>query len=204
MLYKILRFFINIWIRLWYRFRVENLPSPLPEGRLILCANHASMVDPLAIACAWPKPLSFIAKKELSKSRILGYLGRHAGVIFIDRQANDIDSIRKALGVLNDDKYLCLFPEGTRVKTVDPANIKEGTGLLAMRGKSDILPISIISEYKFRRTLTVRFHDIMETDKYKALGAAKGRKALSEDLFYAMYGLEKPKAIEEEHASTNQ
>lgn len=51
----------------------ENLPQ---EGPVILCANHESLLDPIAIGYALRRPVSYMAKKELFKVPLLGSLLR--------------------------------------------------------------------------------------------------------------------------------
>lgn len=190
MFYRIAAFLVSIGVKIFYRFRVEGLPELNKDKRLILCANHFSMRDILAIASAFPGTLHFVAKKELGKGRLLSWFFSKLGVIFIDREANDIEAMRKILAKLKEEKMICIFPEGTRVKEVSPSNMKSGVALIAMRGKSDVLCATIVTEYRFRKELLVRFHPPIHHEDYLASGAKQGRAELTRDIFNTIYSTE--------------
>ena len=79
----------------------------------LLVANHLSYLDILLLSSM--TPCVFVAKKEVSRWPVFGWLARMAGTIFVDRKrrrdaVRAIEAIRTAL---RDGALVVLFPEGT-------------------------------------------------------------------------------------------
>ncbi len=188
MLYNILVFIISIIVKIVFRVKIHG-NNKLPEGRLILCSNHNSLLDPVILAVTTNRQLSFMAKKELFENSFTNWLFRKIGAFPVDRSKADLKAIKEALGVLKNDKVLGIFPEGTRVTTVSLDNIKPGVGLLASRGKSDIQPVNIVTDYKFFSRVDVFFRDIIHIEDYD-LSAENINQHISEDIYKAIYKIE--------------
>ncbi len=65
--YHIARFIVNIVFRIIFRINIkgrENIPQ---DGRLIICSNHISLLDPIMVVIAVPRPISFMAKRNYLK-----------------------------------------------------------------------------------------------------------------------------------------
>lgn len=129
-------------------FRVvgrENVPK---DGRLLICANHSGLADPIWIIFSlglghMPR---IMAKKEILKIPLFAWFFRKIGVFGVDRGGNDVNAIKTGLRCLKDEQQLLIFPEGSRVKrgrTVEP---KRGAMLLAHRTDTAILPVYLTSK----------------------------------------------------------
>lgn len=59
----------------------------IPEGGAVLCANHSALCDPILVcfACTLRWMVRPMAKIELSRVPVLGWLLGKAGVIYVDR-----------------------------------------------------------------------------------------------------------------------
>ena len=56
-------------------FRLRRLGTEhIPEGGVILASNHRSFLDPFAIGCCLGRPIYFVAKQELFKNPLLGWI----------------------------------------------------------------------------------------------------------------------------------
>lgn len=124
-------------------FRVigrENVPK---DGRLMICANHSGMADPIWIffALKLGHVPRIMAKQEVMKVPVLGWLLRKFGVFGVDREGADINAIKTGLRCLNDEQQLLVFPEGTRVKRGQKVPPKRGAVTMAARTDSPILPV---------------------------------------------------------------
>lgn len=120
----------------------ENIPQ---KGRLVICANHRGIADPLWIVATLrlghiPR---IMAKKEATEAPVLGWLLRHVGVFGVDRNGTDVVAIKNGLRCLKEEEELLIFPEGTRVKPGKIVEPKRGAVLLAARTDSPILPVYI-------------------------------------------------------------
>ncbi len=131
-------------VRLVYPYRLTG-SAKLPEGAAVICANHSSYIDPVLIAVIFGARnyITFMGKIELFRVPVLGWLLRKLGVISVDRDASDIDALRKSVNVLKGGGRLMLFPEGTRVSEDDAVAAKTGAVRLASRHGAPIVPIFI-------------------------------------------------------------
>ena len=149
MFYRFIYLILRLIATPLFRIKVhgyENIPQ---DRKFIVCANHKSFLDPVFVAMALDRQIHFIAKKDLSVLR---------------------DSIK----LIKTGKILGIFPEGTRVKEIKRENIKDGAGYIALKSKTDILTIEIISSYKpFCKTdLYIKnLIQIEDFEKYKSKDA---------------------------------
>ncbi|MBQ5957506.1 MAG: 1-acyl-sn-glycerol-3-phosphate acyltransferase [Clostridia bacterium] len=141
-------------IRFLYRMKVTGTENFDYEGKMIISSNHISAMDPILIACATKKELNFMAKKELFKFKPLAFFLKKLGAFPVDRGAGDMAAISTAGKILREGNSLVIFPEGTRNRESEELmKFQDGTALLAVRFKSDILPVAIQNRPRlFRRT----------------------------------------------------
>jgi len=57
----------------------------VPQGAVILAANHRSFLDPFAIGCCLRRPVYFVAKRELFENRLIGWILNCLGAFPIRR-----------------------------------------------------------------------------------------------------------------------
>ncbi len=122
---------------------IENID--LNETYFVV-SNHLGMVDIAAIMKAFPKYVSFVSKKELSKIPVFSRWMRNLGSVFMDRESVR-DSIKELnLGVENLKKgiNLCIFPEGTRSLTKEIGEFKKGSFKMAIKANVKILPTVLV------------------------------------------------------------
>lgn len=155
MLYSFARALLIPVFLLFYNYKVtgrENVPK---GGAYIACANHLSAIDPIFVGISLPHRMYFMAKVELFRNKLIAALMRGLGAYPIKRGEADIKSIKTSLKLLGDGKVLGLFPEGTRFKTSDEAP-EPGIAMLAVRAKVPVLPVAVVSSYRFfRRTRVI-------------------------------------------------
>src|SRR5918992_558095 len=82
-------------------FRLRRLGREhVPDGAVILAANHRSFLDPFAIGCCINRPIYFVAKQELFRNPILGWFLNCMGAFPVRRGDSDEESVATALGLL--------------------------------------------------------------------------------------------------------
>jgi 1-acyl-sn-glycerol-3-phosphate acyltransferase len=79
----------------------------------LLVANHVSWLDIFAIWVA--TDAVFVAKSDVARWPVIGFLARHLGVMFVDRaKRSDVVVVGRAISnALKDGRTVCIFPEGT-------------------------------------------------------------------------------------------
>ena len=125
----------------------------LPKKRLLVISNHRSAGDPLFVAARfWDRQFRFLAKKELFKNRFVGWIIRSAGTLAVSRGENDLALMRDVGKLLNKEKTVLLFPEGTRNKTQDDfLEMKNGAALFSLKYGAPIVPMYIAQKQRFFR-----------------------------------------------------
>ena len=156
-LYAVLYPLIWIFMRIFHPCKAEGREN-VPEGAVVMCGNHTTLGDPIYVVCAlgWRCQTRIIAKEELMKIPVLGFLLGKAGIIGIKRGKADVAAIKEAMRVLHNGEKLLLFPEGTRVKEGENAAAHTGAAMFATRTGTMLLPVYISPKKKlFRKTRVV-------------------------------------------------
>ncbi len=156
--YRVIYTIIAPFIRLFFPHRVIGLEN-LPEGGALLCANHVSGWDPFLIAIALPvdSRLTVMAKDQLFRIPVVGWLLKKAGIFPVKRGGNDLTAMKTAIRALNEGCRLLVFPEGTRVDTEGGGEAKGGVTVMAVRTKTPMVPVYCGGKHKFLRKTTVVF-----------------------------------------------
>ena len=101
-------------------YRIDRVGPSLPEGPVLLVANHPNTVlDPAVIQGTAARPVRFLAKSTLFKGHVLSPLVRRSGAIPVYRRIDaGVDTSRNAETFAAVERALargdaiCLFPEG--------------------------------------------------------------------------------------------
>jgi 1-acyl-sn-glycerol-3-phosphate acyltransferase len=118
----------------------ENVPR---TGAIIVASNHASYLDPPLMGCALPRVLTYMAKEELFRNRVFGWLIRSLGAFPVRRGAGDLESIRIALSILAENRALLVFPEGTRNLGQQMGPMNRGVEMLARKSGALVVPVGL-------------------------------------------------------------
>lgn len=154
LLYKILRPIFSMYIKVRYNPKIIGQSNIPRTGKIILVANHTNNMDFISMGITTKRGVFFLAKDELFKG-ILKPIMKSAGVIPVNRRIKDKNALILGRKVLDSNKVLGIFPEGTFNKTTDViAPFKIGAVKLAYETNSTIVPIIIKGGYK-RNKLTI-------------------------------------------------
>lgn len=158
-LYRFLRKVLAWLVPRLVHLRTQGLDNIPEDGPFIIAANHIHALDPVIVAVIVPRHISFMAKEEVMRSRLLGWLVKQVGSFPVKRGKADIQAIRQALKVLAEGRVLGIFPEGTRSKTGEMQAAFEGTALLAARAQVPIVPVALHGQYRLGGTFRVNVGD---------------------------------------------
>lgn len=174
----------------------HNIPR---EGRVVVAANHTGIIDGPLLHGALPRGSHFIIKEE-AFSGVIGFLMRGAGQIPVDRTSGRA-ALVTALALLNEDRLVGVFPEGTRGRG-DVSDAKAGVAWLAVRSGAPVIPVAILGTRRkgdrrsyipgFRRRLYVHVGEPF----YPAAPELRGRAAIDN----AMAQVQQQMSAHVEHA----
>lgn len=160
----------------------------IPQGGALICSNHTTLSDPLYIVFAFRKKnrLRAMAKSELMRVPVLGWLLQKAGIFGVSRGKSDIAAIKLALKVLKDGEKLILFPEGTRHSN---GEAKTGAAMLAIRSGVPIVPVYIPREKKWFRPIPVVIGEPYYPEIQNKRATNEDYRAVSDDLMTRIQAL---------------
>jgi 1-acyl-sn-glycerol-3-phosphate acyltransferase len=140
----------RIFVRLGgWTFRIEGMEN-LPIGGAVLVANHQSIVDIPMLLSAFPRPVRFLAKRELGEIPLFGKAMAAAGNLFIDRD-DPRDAVRMLRDVgarLRDGRLVVVFPEGTRSGDGSIGEFRPGAFYLAQKSGAPVVPVFLDGGYR--------------------------------------------------------
>ena len=86
----------------------------LPQGAVLVVANHVSWLDILAVHAVLPQA-RFVAKSDLQRWPLLGWLIGAVGTLFIERERkrDAVRVVHRTAEALADGQTVAVFPEGT-------------------------------------------------------------------------------------------
>jgi 1-acyl-sn-glycerol-3-phosphate acyltransferase len=118
---------------------MENLQG---VSSFVLVSNHQSMFDIPAVFLLIPREMRFLAKREIKKIPVLGFMLERSENIMIDR-ASGGQAIRRALAVADHGYSICVFAEGHRFSDNRVHEFNEGAAWAAIATKLPCIPMAI-------------------------------------------------------------
>ncbi len=152
-IYPIIWIFMKI-LHPWKAVGVEKIP----KESAVICGNHTTLGDPLYVVCGMgaKRQTHVMAKAEVMKWPVVGFLLKKAGIIGVNRGKSDMAAVKECLRVLRNGEKLLMFPEGTRVKDGKVSEAQTGAAMLATRTNSPLVPVYIQpKKRRFRKTTVV-------------------------------------------------
>jgi len=160
--YRISHLLVRGFFRLFFGLEIYGTANIRYRENFIFASNHRSYFDPPVVGCALRREVSFVAKKELFKNKLFGWLIRRYHAIPVDRNEIDRGTMKLILGKLSGGESILLFPEGTRSRDGAIGPFKAGLGFLSMQSGVCIVPVFVTGTdamrdcFMRRRRLQVR------------------------------------------------
>jgi 1-acyl-sn-glycerol-3-phosphate acyltransferase len=108
----------------------------------ILVSNHKSLFDIIAITRLVPREVRFVAKQEITRVPLLGYVMANSGNIVIGRQSGG-RAIRHALAATSSGYSIAVFAEGHRFTDDQVHEFSDGAAWLAIATAQPCVPLAI-------------------------------------------------------------
>jgi 1-acyl-sn-glycerol-3-phosphate acyltransferase len=182
----------------FFRMEVDGAEHVPSTGPVVLAANHRSMWDIPMHVIASPRPIQFMAKRELFRPPFPAIWWTLLGGFSVRRDIADLRAVDIAEAVLERGEVLGIYPEGKRSKTGEMLPFLRGAAWLALRTGAPIVPTGIMGTARrgpwgrrpSRRPVRVRFGPAIAVAREEdPLIRRKQAEALTEDLLEAITAL---------------
>lgn len=181
-----------VWVlmKLLFPWRVHGRER-LPDGGVVLCGNHTSFLDPVYVVCALGRKvqLRVMAKAELFRIPVLGFILKKAEMIPVNRGKSDVAAVKEGIRVLRNQNPLLIFPEGTRVKEGEESVAHAGAVVLAARADVPVMPIYISPKKRIFRRVDVTFGEPYRLEYSGRKPTAEENQALANELLQRIRAL---------------
>ena len=117
----------------------------LPDGPVIVAANHRSFMDSVILGLVVDRPISFLAKAEYFDKRRTAWLFRATGQIPIRRgsPAGAREALDASREVLDSGGVVGVYPEGTRSRDGQLGRGHLGPARLAWASGAPVVPVGL-------------------------------------------------------------
>ncbi len=142
-LYLFARPFVLAAFRQLIGFRIEGIENVPKHGPALVISNHLHNSDPILLVAAYPRPLLWMAKKEVFGVPFVGWVADSAGAFPVDRGHADRQALRNAERLLDEGFIVGVFPEGTRSVSGGLKDVFPGVAIIASRAGVPVIPTAI-------------------------------------------------------------
>jgi glycerol-3-phosphate dehydrogenase (NAD(P)+) len=157
-LYLLARIILQPCFLVWFRLARIGREHTKVDGPLLVASNHRSFLDPFVIGASlpWRRPLHYVAKVELFEKRWQAWILSRLGAFPIRRGEADAEAMASARAVLERGGAVCIFPEGTRIRSGSLGRPRRGAGRLALETGAAVVPVAIHGSEQVRRGWRIR------------------------------------------------
>lgn len=147
-----------------FRFYGER---KIGNGAYIFVCNHYTMFDMVYPAATTWESIHILAKSEVKKQPVIGWLAKAIKVIFANRDGNDARTLLDCIKCLKNGEKLLIFPEGTRNKTQEEMlEFKHGAAVMAIKTKTPIIPVVIYDKPRMFKKTHILIDEPLELSEY--------------------------------------
>jgi 1-acyl-sn-glycerol-3-phosphate acyltransferase len=144
MVYYCLKFLFMFISKLLLRRKIDGNNNMPRRGPCIVVANHVNLLDSPLIGISLGRRAYFMAKADLFRSRIIGWLAEQFGAFPVAKGRLNRRAGRTATELLANGQVLIIYPEGQRSLDGKLGQAYSGAALLAIRSNVPIVPVGII------------------------------------------------------------
>jgi 1-acyl-sn-glycerol-3-phosphate acyltransferase len=132
------------WLILGQRMHIDGMERIPRRGAVLVIGNHVGTVEPALTGVFIPRhDVFYMAKSELFRNPLLGWLFRRNHAFPVVRHTADRAALRAALAVLADGHVLLIYPEGTRSWDGHVmGEVQAGAGFIARHSGAQVVPVA--------------------------------------------------------------
>ncbi|MED5330539.1 MAG: lysophospholipid acyltransferase family protein [Planctomycetota bacterium] len=183
---------LRFLFRTLFRVRLEQSRS-LPDGPVIVAANHRSFLDPMVMGAVVDRRVFFVMSAFYYDKPILNRIYRLERCIPVEDSADNRTALRAGKSVLDADRVLGIFPEGRISVDGTLQEGQPGTAWLAAKTGAQVYPLwiggtrEVLPKGRWLprfRQITAKMGDPLSMAKYPS--GREGQRLFTEDLMAAL------------------
>lgn len=145
--YAIGRFMSEMFARICFGIRAQNIERVPTQGPALIIANHQSYLDPPFLGCLIPgRHLDFVARASLFDIPLAGRYIARLNTIPI-KAGGEAGAMKETLRRLGAGRACVMFPEGTRTDDGAMQPFQRGVAVLVKRANCPVVPAAIEGAY---------------------------------------------------------
>ena len=192
MKFRTLRSIVRFIMKIIADIEIHGIDK-LPQGNVILAANHLGRLDTAVLLCVIDREDIIMAIAEKYKDHpLFGAIGRAANAIWLNRFEADFGALRQILARMEQGGMLVIAPEGTRSKTEALQEAKPGVAFLAGKSGYPVLPVAVTGTEdrgvvenlkRFRRSkIVIRGGELFTIEIPKGKGREQAMRAATDEI----------------------
>jgi len=141
--YAIVRGLILAVAKLFGRVTIVGADKIPADGAFVLAPVHRSNVDFALASLVTKRPMRYMGKDSIWKSKPLGRFVSMLGAFPVHRGSADRDALQACTDIVNGGSPLVMFPEGTRCSGPVVEELFDGTAFVAAKANVPVIPMGI-------------------------------------------------------------
>jgi 1-acyl-sn-glycerol-3-phosphate acyltransferase len=187
---KFLLILTRIVFSVLFRVKVIDRHKVPQEGPALLCASHNTMLDMFFLGFRLKRWIYWMAKEELFRNPLAAYILKKLGAFPVRRGTADISSIKNAYKLLEENKIVGIFPQGTRIKSSKRTYpVKSGAVMIAANAGVPIIPATVCGTYRIFSKIRVIFGDPYYIENKGDKLSKEELSKISKDIMSKVYSL---------------
>ncbi len=204
-MYALLRGLMRTIVRIYLAglFRMVGVEHVPRQGALLICANHASTIDPPLLPAYLPRGDSWsMAKAEWFEPwTFVSWLFTRYHAFPIVRHSPDRRGLQRAMTILREGGALIVYPEGHRIESGGMVTAEPGAGFLARSAAVPVQPVALIgtrdcfpkgARWPRRRRVEIRFAPLMLIRSHRPDGRRVQNQEASDAIMLAIAEIQPP------------
>ncbi len=143
----LMRFLAWLLVHSFYRLETHGLENIPHEGAAVLVCNHVSLVDPVVIEAASPRPIRFVMDHRIFSTPVLSFFFRTGKAIPIASAKDDPrimeEAFEKVAAALAEGELVCIFPEGGITDDGELRRFRPGIRRVIERSPVPVIPLAL-------------------------------------------------------------
>ncbi len=136
-----LKSMIRALLKVAFRVQVEGDASHFSERRLLIIANHQSLLDGLILAAFLPVDAVFVVHTEVTRNWIYRWLLSLGEYLAVD-PTNPM-AMKRVIRLIESGRPVVIFPEGRITLTGSLMKVYDGPAFVAARTQAVIAPVRL-------------------------------------------------------------